>query len=96
MRRTTKIVNLAAALGALVAPAAAPGIANATDSDEAQSATNSDEAQLAKATDAKAQTKLPRGEDLMRFTVHTNSDGTAVHQASHESHASHASHASGS
>jgi hypothetical protein len=94
LRSTTNIVNLAAALGALVAPAAAPEIANATDSDEAHGATNSDEVQLAKATEAKAPTKLPRGEDLMRFTVHTSSDGTVARQASHDSHVSHSSHVS--
>jgi hypothetical protein len=78
-------VNLTAALGALVAPGLASENANAA---------NSDEDHAAEASDAKAQIQPPRSEDLMRFTVNTNSDGTAVTQASHESHASHSSHAS--
>ena len=92
MRKTTKILNLATALGALVAPAVAPEIANAT---------NSDEADIAKASEPKAEKnaeiKLPRREDLMGFTVHQNSDGMMVPQhESHYSHVSHASHASSS
>jgi hypothetical protein len=85
MRRTTKIVNLATALGALVSPGLAPESANAARLDEGHPAG---------ASDAKERISRPRGEDLMTFTVHTNSDGTAATQASHESHASHASHAS--
>lgn len=87
MRRTTKIVNLAAALGALAAPAAAPEIANATDSDEAQIAKASEPR-----AEKKADIKLPPREDLMGFTVHENSDGTMV--AQHDSHVSHSSHVS--
>jgi hypothetical protein len=87
MRKTIKILNLATALGALVAPAVAPQIANAT---------NSDEADIAKASEPKAETKAeinpPRSEDLMSFTVHQNSDGIVM--AQHESHLSHASHES--
>jgi hypothetical protein len=100
VRRTTKVVNLATALGALVAPAVASEIANATNSDEAHNATNSDEAHIATASETKAEIKPPRSEDLMSFTVHQNSDGMMVPQheshASHASHESHASHASGS
>ncbi|MEE6177851.1 His-Xaa-Ser repeat protein HxsA2 [Mycobacterium sp. 050134] len=95
MRKTTKVVNLATALGALAVPAAAPEVANATNSD--------DEARIAEAsktnaeTETKAEVKLPRGEDLMSFTVHQNSDGMMVPQhESHYSHSSHASHASSS
>ena len=94
MRKTTKVVNLATALGALAAPAAAPEVANATNSDEARiaeaSKTNAE-------TETKAEVKLPRGEDLMSFTVHQKSDGMMVPQhESHYSHSSHASHASSS
>jgi hypothetical protein len=89
MRRTTKIMNLAAALGALAAPAAAPEIANAT---------NSDEVHIDKVSLTKNQIELPRSADLMSFTVHQNSDGMMYPQhdshASHASHESHASHAS--
>jgi hypothetical protein len=91
MRKTTKVVNLATALGALAAPAVAPEIANATESDEAH---------IAEPSGMKAEIKLPRSEDLMSFTVHQNSDGMMVPQheshASHASHESHASHASSS
>jgi hypothetical protein len=94
VRKTTKIVNLATSLGALVAPVVAPEIANATDSD-------SDEAHIDKASEAKPEVKqLPRGTDLMSFTVHQTSDGMMVPQhgshASHASHSSHVSHASSS
>jgi hypothetical protein len=100
VRKTTKVVNLAAALGALAAPAAAPAVANATRSDKAHNATNSDKAHIAKASETNAEIWLPRSEDLMSFTVHQNSDGLMVPQheshASHASHESHASHASSS
>jgi hypothetical protein len=73
MRKTTKILNLATALSALVVPAVAPEIANATKSDEAD---------IAEASEPKAEKnteiKLPRREDLMGFTVHQNSDGNLV------------------
>lgn len=97
VRKTTKVVNLATALGALVVPAAAPEVANATNSDEARIAEASDtNAEI----ETKAEVKLPRGEDLMSFTVHQDSDGMMVPQhgshASHASHSSHVSHASGS
>jgi hypothetical protein len=94
MRKTTKVVNLATALGALAVPAAAPEVANATNSDEARIA----EASKTHAEiETKAEVKLPRGEDLMSFTVHQNSDGMMVPQhESHYSHSSHASHASSS
>ncbi len=89
LRKTTKVVNLATALGALAAPAAAPAVANATKSDEARiaeaSATNA-------GVETKAEVKLPRGEDLMSFTVHQNSDGMMFPQ--HDSHVSHGSHTS--
>jgi hypothetical protein len=97
MRKTTKVVNLATALGALAAPAAAPAVANATKSDEAGIA----EASAINAEfETKAEVKLPRGQDLMSFTVHQNVDGMMVPQhgshASHSSHSSHVSHASSS
>ena len=89
MRKTTKILNLATALSALVVAAVAPEIANAT---------NSDEADIAEASEPRAEKnteiKLLRREDLIGFTVHQNSDGMMVPQ--HGSHASHASHASSS
>jgi hypothetical protein len=89
VRKTTKIVNLATVLGALAAPAVAPEIANATDSDEAH---------IDKASEAKPEIKqLPRSTDLMSFTVHQTSDGTMVPQhGSHVSHSSHVSHTSSS
>ena len=94
VRKTTKVVNLATALGALAAPAVAPEVANATNSDEAHIAEASEtEGRI----ETKAEVKLPRSEDLMSFTVHQNSDGMMVPQhESHYSHASHASHASSS
>jgi hypothetical protein len=88
MRKTTKILNLATALSALVVAAVAPEIANAS---------NSDEADIAEASGPRAEKNTeikPRREDLMGFTVHQNSDGMMVPQ--HGSHASHASHASSS
>jgi hypothetical protein len=97
VRKTTKVVNLATALGALAAPAAAPAATNATKSDEARIA----EASVTNAEiETKAEVKLPRGEDLLSFTVHQNSDGMMVPQhdshVSHSSHSSHVSHSSSS
>ena len=43
MRETAKILNLASALAALVAPAAAPPIADAAGSDGAQISTETEE-----------------------------------------------------
>ena len=89
VRKTTKVVNLATALGTLAVPAAAPEVANATNSDDARIAEASEtNAEI----ETKAEVKLPRGEDLMSFTVHQNSDGTMV--AQHDSHVSHSSHSS--
>lgn len=86
MRKTTKIMNIATALGALVAPAAAPALAQASTTDQAH---------IGRASDAKAEVKIPHGADLLSFTVHDKADGMVVAQhASHSSHASHASHAS--
>ncbi len=91
MGKTTKILNLAAALGALIAPAVAPETANANSADESQ---------MDAGSETKPEIKLPRGEDLLRFTVHQSRDGMMVPQheshVSHASHESHASHASGS
>lgn len=91
MGKTTKILNLATALGALIAPSVAPETPNAARADESQMDT---------ASETKPEIKLPRGEDLLRFTVHQGRDGMTAPQheshVSHASHESHASHASGS
>ena len=89
MRKTTKIVNLATALGALASPAAALEVANASNSDEAPIA---DAPTTDAETETLAEVSLSRGEYLMSFTVKQKSDGMIVPQ--HESHASHSSHAS--
>jgi hypothetical protein len=92
MREPVKILNLASALAALVAPAAAPPIANAADSDGAQVATATNEE-----IEAKAGTELSHDAELMSFAVHQSSDGMLFPQhQSHSSHASHVSHASSS
>lgn len=97
MRETAKILNLASALAALVAPAAAPPIANATDSDGAHLATASEANEQ---TEAEAEDSLPVDAELMSFTVHQTSDGMLFPQhqshSSHSSHSSHVSHASSS
>ena len=87
MREPVKILNLASALAALVAPAAAPPIAEAAGSDGAQISTETEEG-----IQAEADTRLPGDAELMSFTVHQTSDGMMFPQ--HESHASHASHVS--
>ncbi|WP_373143154.1 His-Xaa-Ser repeat protein HxsA2 [Mycobacterium marinum] len=94
MRKTTKVVNLATALGALAASAAVPEVANATNSDDASVA----EASKTNAgIETKTEVGLTRDEDLMSFTVHQNSDGMMASQhQSHYSHSSHASHHSSS
>jgi len=89
MRKPAKILNLASALAALAAPAAAPPIADAADSDGAQIATETEER-----IQAEAGTSLPRGEELMSFIVHQNNDGMMFSQ--HQSHSSHVSHSSSS
>jgi hypothetical protein len=92
MRETPKIVSLASALAALVAPAAAPSIADAAGSDGAHIATEKEEW-----IQAEAETSLPGDAELMSFTVHQTSDGMVFPQhTSHASHASHASHVSSS
>ncbi|BBZ10549.1 His-Xaa-Ser repeat protein HxsA2 [Mycobacterium branderi] len=97
MRETAKILNLASALAALVAPAAAPPIANATYSEGDHSATASG---TNEEIEAEAGPNLPRGTELMSFTVHKSSGGVMFPQhgshASHASHSSHVSHASSS
>jgi hypothetical protein len=94
VRKTTKVVNLATALGALASPAAAAEVANANNSDEVRIAETS---KTNAETEAKTEVKLPRGDDLMSFTVHQNSDGRVVPQHdSHYSHSSHTSHSSSS
>lgn len=97
MRRETKIVKLAAAIGALVAPTAWPGLANATTSDEAHPAAAGEALLGEPASEAVNEAMLPRRADLMGFTVYQNNDGVMVPKhGSHYSHASHASHASSS
>ncbi|OBJ10803.1 hypothetical protein [Mycobacterium sp. 1465703.0] len=91
MRKTTRIVNLATALGALAVPAVAPEIVNSDESDEAHIAQASE---TRGEVEVKAETKLPGNEGLLSFTVHQNPDGMMVPQ--HGSHASHASHSSSS
>jgi hypothetical protein len=92
MRRPAKVLNLASALAALAAPAAAPPITNAADSDGAQIGTETNEE-----IEAKAQTNLSHDAELMSFTVHQTSAGMMFPQhQSHSSHASHVSHASSS
>jgi hypothetical protein len=92
MRKPAKILNLASALAALAAPAAAPPIADAADSDGAQIATETEEG-----IQAEAETSLPGDTELMSFTVHQASDGMMFPQhSSHASHASHVSHVSSS
>jgi hypothetical protein len=96
VRETAKILNLASALAALVAPAAAaPPIADAAGSDGAQIATETEQG-----IQAKAETELPGDTELMSFTVHRTSDGMLFPQhqshSSHSSHSSHVSHASSS
>ena len=81
MSKTTKIISLASALGALVAPALVP---------QSASANTPDPANAAKSTAKPATVNIPRGEDLMSFTVHEGADGMVM--AQHVSHASHASH----
>jgi hypothetical protein len=97
VRKSMKVVNLATALGALAASAAAPAVADTAKSDEARIAEN---LTTNGESETKAEAKLPRGEELMSFTVHRNSDGMMVPQhgshASHSSHSSHVSHASSS
>lgn len=83
MRKSTKVVNLATALGALAASAAAPATANIAKSDEARIA---DEATIKDESKTKAEAKLSRGEELMSFTVRRSSDGVIAPQ--HSSHAS--------
>jgi len=89
MRKPAKILNLASALAALAAPAAAPPIADAADSDGAHIATETEEG-----IQAEAGTGLPRGEELMSFIVHQYNDGMMFSQ--HQSHSSHVSHSSSS
>ncbi len=91
MRKSPKVVTLAAALAALGAPVAEAPIADAAEADGAQAATESQE-QIQPAADTR-----PLRAELMSFTVHQTSDGTMFPQhSSHSSHASHASHASSS
>jgi hypothetical protein len=90
MRRTPKIASLASALAALVAPAAAPPIADAADSDGGQLAK-----EARSGIDVETEIRLMDDGELMSFTVHRISDGLMFPQhSSHSSHASHASHAS--
>lgn len=97
MRREIKIVNLAAAIGALVAPAAYPELAKVNDSDEAHRAASGEARRSEAALGAMEETLLPRRADLMGFTVYQNTDGVMVPKhGSHYSHASHASHVSSS
>jgi len=92
MREPAKILNLASALAALVAPAAAPPVANAADSDESAIATEA-EHELQSQTETRAWGDV----ELMSFTVNQTSDGMPFPQhQSHSSHVSHASHVSGS
>ncbi|MGX9789745.1 hypothetical protein [Mycobacterium sp. MMS18-G62] len=93
MGEPAKILNLASALAALVAPTpAAPPIANAADPDGAQLAAATNEE-----IEAKAETDVSHDAELMSFTVHQSSDGMLFPQhQSHSSHASHVSHASSS
>ena len=91
MRKSPKVVSLAAALAALGAPMAESSIADAVEADGAQAGNESQEqSQLTADT-------RPLNAELMSFTVHKSSDGTMFPQhSSHSSHASHASHASSS
>jgi hypothetical protein len=95
MREPVKILNIASAIAALVAPAAAaPPIANAADSDGGHLASGS---AANEEIEAKAETDLSHDAELMSFTVHQTSDGMLFPQhQSHSSHASHVSHASSS
>ncbi|MBE1551883.1 hypothetical protein GGC64_005970 [Mycobacterium sp. OAS707] len=92
MREPAKILNLASALAALVAPAAAPPVANAADSDESAIATEAEHR-----PQTPAETTAWGDVELMSFTVNQTSDGMPFPQhQSHSSHVSHASHVSGS
>ena len=92
MRRPAKILNLASALAALAAPAAAPANADAADSDGAHITTAPGER-----THAESERSRPGDAEFMSFTVHHSSDGTLFPQhSSHSSHSSHVSHASSS
>jgi len=92
MREPAKILNLASALAALVAPAAVPPVANAADSDEAAIATGAEQG-----LQTQAETTGWGDVELMSFTVNQTSDGMPFPQhQSHSSHVSHASHVSGS
>ena len=72
MRETPKIVSLASALAALAAPAAAPPIADAAESDGAQISTEAGDG-------IQAETEMAaRRTELMSFTVHQISDGIDV------------------
>jgi hypothetical protein len=85
MRNRSKILNLSAAVTALIAPSGlVVQTADATPTSSPNDTTNHDQ--------AGPKTTLRVGEDLMSFTVGENPEGIVV--AQHESHASHASHAS--
>jgi hypothetical protein len=88
MRKPAKIVSLASALAALAAPAGAPPLTGAADSDRNQLAIGAGEGM-----ETKAETGPPVRVELMSFTVVQTSDGEMFPQ--HVSHASHASHVSG-
>lgn len=96
MRKSTKIANLATALGALAASAAAPEVA--TDTVKSAEAQIAEDLTTKGDSETKAEAKPSRGEELMSFTVHRNSQGMMVPQhgshASHSSHSSHSSHVS--
>lgn len=77
MRKTTKVLNLATALSALAAPATAPAVANAAESDDARIA---EAAASDVGTETKAELESSRGGALMSFTVDQKSDGMMVPQ----------------
>ena len=88
MGKRQTVMTVSTALAALIAPAAAPQLANATATPDAHTAE----------AGKRPQVNLPVGGDLMSFTVRDNADGIVVAEhtshASHASHTSHASHAS--
>lgn len=94
MSKTTKIISLASALGALTAPMLVPQVADATTTPDPR---------LSPTTAKPARVNAPIGSDLMSFTVYQGADGMVmaahgshVSHGSHASHASHVSHASSS
>jgi hypothetical protein len=95
MRKSPRIVSLAAALTALGAPVAAPPTADASDSDGDQLATK-----VGSGIQVETEIRLMDDGELMSFTVHRMSNGLMFPQhgshSSHSSHSSHVSHASSS